>query len=97
MKDLRSPDGRDRIVRQNHGHGPDGIGAVRFRRAKVRDLGAAGEDDRVRFSSAILPAWARRTKSLDALLPSRALGASAHPIRSRASSSLSVILVQAAA
>lgn len=72
MKDLRLPDGRDRLVR--HGHGPErtiqtGIGPVGFRRAKVRDRGAGGEDDRVRFTSAILPAWARRTRSLDALLP----------------------------
>jgi putative transposase len=38
-------------------------------RVKVRDRGAASEAERVRFSSAILPRWARRTKSLDALLP----------------------------
>jgi putative transposase len=72
MKDLKLPDGRDRLVR--HGHGPErsiqtGIGSVSFRRAKVRDRGGEGAADRVRFSSAILPAWARRTKSLDALLP----------------------------
>jgi putative transposase len=72
MKDLKLPDGRDRLVR--HGHGPErsiqtGIGSVSFRRAKVRDRGGEGAADRVHFSSAILPAWARRTKSLDALLP----------------------------
>ena len=37
-------------------------------RVKIRDRGA-GEEERVRFSSAILPRWARRTRSLDALLP----------------------------
>jgi len=70
---LRAADGRKRIVR--HGHGPErnvqtGIGPVAVRRAKVRDRGGdetAGE--RIRFSSAILPKWARRSASLDALLP----------------------------
>ena len=68
MKDLTLPDGRERVVR--HGHGPErsiqtGIGPVAVRRAKVRDRGG----ERIRFTSAILPRWARRTKSLDALLP----------------------------
>ena len=70
-KDLKLPDGRDRIVR--HGHGPDrtiqtGVGPVEVRRAKVRDR-HVGREAKIRFSSAILPKWARRTKSLDALLP----------------------------
>src|SRR5262249_55767052 len=69
-KDLKLPDGRDRIVR--HGHGPQrsiqtGVGPVEVRRAKVRDRGDVGT--KIRFTSAILPKWARRTKSLDALLP----------------------------
>ena len=38
-------------------------------RAKIWDRGAAGDGERIRFSSAILPLWARRTRSLDALLP----------------------------
>jgi len=40
------------------------------RRAKLRDRGA-GENgaEGITFTSAILPRWARRTKSLDALLP----------------------------
>ena len=76
MKALKLADGRDRVVR--HGRGPGrtiqtGIGAVKVSRVKLRDRGAAeaaeaGEAP-VRFSSAILPKWARRTKSLDALLP----------------------------
>jgi putative transposase len=70
MKGLRLPDGRERVVR--HGHGPErlvqtGIGAVPVRRVKIRDRGADGE--RIRFTSAILPRWARRTRSLDAVLP----------------------------
>ena len=72
MKDLKLPDGRDRLVR--HGHGPErtiqtGIGPVEISRVKIRDRGAPGAGDRIRFSSAILPRWARRTKSLDAVLP----------------------------
>ena len=44
------------------------------RRPKVRDRGAGAADDpggteRIAFTSAILPRWARRTRSLDALLP----------------------------
>ena len=70
--DLRLPDGRPRLVR--HGHGPErqiqtGIGPVPVSRVKIRDRGAAVTEERVRFSSAILPRWARRTRSLDALLP----------------------------
>src|SRR5215207_8461493 len=72
MRDLKLPDGRDRLVR--HGRGPErtvqtGIGPVAVARVKIRDRGATGEADRVRFSSALLPRWARRTRSLDALLP----------------------------
>ena len=65
-KDLKLPDGRDRVVR--HGHGPQrtiqtGVGPVEVRRAKVRDRGEAGAAEKIRFSSSILPKWARRTKS----------------------------------
>ncbi len=45
------------------------IGPVEVSAVKMRDRGAAGDADRIRFSSAILPKWARRTRSLDALLP----------------------------
>ena len=72
VKDLKLADGRARVVR--HGYGPartiaSGIGPVEVARAKIRDRGAAGDSERIRFSSAILPLWARRTRSLDALLP----------------------------
>ena len=65
-------DGRRRLVR--HGHGPErqiltGIGSVPVRRAKVRDRGATDESERIRFRSNILPRFARRTRSLDAVLP----------------------------
>jgi len=72
MKGLKLADGRDRLVR--HGHGPErtiqtGIGPVEVERVKIRDRGVAADGERVRFTSAILPLWARRTRSLDALLP----------------------------
>jgi transposase-like protein len=67
------PDGRQRVVR--HGYGPErsvqtGIGALDVRRPKVRDRAMdQPEEGRARFTSNILPRWARRSKSLDALLP----------------------------
>jgi len=74
MRDERLPDGRTRLVR--HGHGPErtiqtGIGPVPVKRVKLRDRGAdeAAGGEKITFTSAILPKWARRTKSLDALLP----------------------------
>jgi putative transposase len=71
-KDLKLPDGRDRLVR--HGHGPErtiqtGIGPVTVQRVKVRDRAPGPAAERIRFTSALLPRWARRTTSLDALLP----------------------------
>ncbi len=72
MKGIQLPDGRDRLVR--HGHGPErqvqtGIGPVAVQRVRLRDRGAGEAGERIRFTSAILPRWARRTPSLDALLP----------------------------
>jgi putative transposase len=72
MRGVQLPDGRDRLVR--HGHGPErlvqtGIGAVAVQRVKLRDRGMTAAGERIRFTSAILPRWARRTRSLDALLP----------------------------
>ncbi|KZM47547.1 IS256 family transposase [Labrenzia sp. OB1] len=73
MAEERLADGRARVVR--HGHGPErmiqtGIGPVPVKRAKLRDRGPeASDQDRITFTSAIVPKWARRTKSLDALLP----------------------------
>jgi transposase-like protein len=69
---LELPDGRQRVVR--HGHDPvrpiqTGIGPVEVAKPKARDRGAATADERIRYASSILPKWARRTKSLDVLLP----------------------------
>lgn len=64
-------EGRRRVVR--HGHLPTreimtGIGPVAVRTPRVRDR--AGHDgERIRFSSAILPPYARRSKSLEVLIP----------------------------
>ena len=64
-------DGRQRLVR--HGHLPErkivtGIGPVAVRCPRVRDRASEGSD-RIRFSSAILPPYARRSKSLEVLIP----------------------------
>ena len=69
--DKRTDDGRHRLVR--HGHLPErsiitGIGAVEVCVPRVRDR-LSGTDDRIRFSSAILPPYARRSKSLEVLIP----------------------------
>jgi transposase-like protein len=72
MRGLQLPDGRERLVR--HGYGPErlvqtGIGPVPVRRVKLRDRGAGPVEERIRFTSAILPRWTRRSRSLEALLP----------------------------
>jgi putative transposase len=72
LAEERLPDGRQRVVK--HGHGPEreiqtGIGGLEVRRPKVRDRAEGPSETRVRFTSAILPRWARRSRSLDALLP----------------------------
>jgi transposase-like protein len=56
-----------------HGHLPEreivtGIGPVAVRCPRVRDRAADG-GERIRFSSAILPPYARRSKSLEVLIP----------------------------
>lgn len=68
---LQTDDGHQRLVR--HGHGPErsiltGLGPVPVRRAKLRDRGAT-DQDRIRFSSSLLPKFARRAPSVDAVLP----------------------------
>ena len=71
--DLKTADGHRRVVR--HGHLPErevmtGIGPVAVRQPRVRDREAGAEDPaRIRFSPAILPPYARRSKSLEMLIP----------------------------
>jgi transposase-like protein len=69
--DKLTDDGRQRLVR--HGHLPEreivtGIGPVAVRCPRVRDRVGEGSE-RIRFSSAILPPYARRSKSLEVLIP----------------------------
>ena len=69
--DQLTDDGRQRLVR--HGHLPEreivtGIGPVAVRCPRVRDRVGDGWE-RIRFSSAILPPYARRSKSLEVLIP----------------------------
>lgn len=71
--DHKTADERRRVVR--HGHLPEreimtGIGPVAVRQPRVRDqLAAADDPGRIRFTPAILPPYARRTKSLEMLIP----------------------------
>lgn len=63
-----------RVVR--HGHLPErevmtGIGPVGVRQPRVRDCGAADDAGRIRFTPAILPPYARRSRSLEVLVPPR--------------------------
>src|SRR3954451_10984114 len=65
-RDLKLADGRDRLVR--HCHGPERMiqtatGPVEVQRVKFRDRAAGPASERIRFSSALLPRWARRTAS----------------------------------
>jgi transposase-like protein len=69
--DKLTDDGRQRLVR--HGHLPEreimtGVGPVAVRCPRVRDRAGEGPE-RIRFSSAILPPYARRSKSLEVLIP----------------------------
>jgi putative transposase len=70
---FKTADGRARVVR--HGHLPErevmtGIGPVAVRQPRVRDRGADAENvGRIRFTPSILPPYARRSKSLEVLIP----------------------------
>src|ERR1700720_1792797 len=69
--DLKTATGQQRVVR--HGHLPEreimtGIGPVCVRQPRVRDREAT-EGERIRYSPSILPRYARRSKSLDVLIP----------------------------
>src|SRR5437763_1373481 len=70
--DLKTATGLRRVVR--HGHLPErevmtGIGPVGVRQPRVRDRGAADDSGRIRFTPAILPPYARRSRSLEVLIP----------------------------
>lgn len=66
----KTEDGHARLVR--HGHLPErevmtGIGPVPVKLPRVRDRGA--EVEKIRFTSAILPPYLRKAKSIEELLP----------------------------
>ena len=68
---LADAQGRRRLVR--NGHAPErriqtGIGPVEVRRPRVRDRGDGAEPP-IRFTSAVLPAYLRRTRNVEELLP----------------------------
>jgi putative transposase len=71
--DLTTAEGHRRVVR--HGHLPErevmtGIGPVGVRQPRIRDREAPADDPRrVRFTPSILPPYARRSKSIEMLLP----------------------------
>jgi len=71
--DLKTEAGLLRVVR--HGHLPEreimtGIGRVAVRQPRVRDREAGAADaGRIGFTPAILPPYARRSKSLEMLIP----------------------------
>jgi transposase-like protein len=71
--DLKTASGLSRMVR--HGHLPTrevmtGIGPVGVRQPRVRDRGVTAENvERIRFTPAILPPYARRSRSLEVLIP----------------------------
>ena len=70
---LATENGLQRVVR--HGHLPErevmtGIGPVRVRQPRIRDRGADARDpQRIRFTPTPLPPYARRTRSLEVVLP----------------------------
>src|SRR4051812_2187587 len=68
--------GRRRLVR--NGHAPErriqtGIGPLEVRRPKIRDRGSVADGEPIRFTSAVLPAYLRRTRNIEELLPWRYL------------------------
>jgi putative transposase len=71
-KDIRNDKGCQRIVR--NGYLPErqiqtGIGQVPVKAPRIRDRQPCSDKGRIRFASSILPAYLRRTKSIETLLP----------------------------
>lgn len=69
---LVDEEGRQRVVR--HGTLPErsimtGIGPVPVEMPRVRDRGADGDGDRIRFRSSLVPPYLRKSRSVEELLP----------------------------
>ena len=72
FKDITDETGCQRVVR--NGYLPEreiqtGIGQVPVKAPRIRDRQPNSGEGRIRFSSAILPPYLRRTKSIETLLP----------------------------
>jgi putative transposase len=70
--DLRDAGGHHRVVR--NGHLPprsvlSGAGPLEVQQPRIRDRAGKAATDRIRFTSAILPAYLRRSPAVDALIP----------------------------
>ena len=71
-KEITDDSGSQRVVR--NGYLPEreiqtGIGQVAVRAPRIRDRQPDSPKGRIRFNSAILPPYLRRTKSIETLLP----------------------------
>ena len=69
---LLDEQGRRRLVR--NGHAPErqiqtGIGPLGVRRPQLRARGGIASDEPIQFTSAVLPAYLRRARNLEELLP----------------------------
>jgi transposase-like protein len=70
--DLRGQDGQRMVVRNGHKDEREiqtGIGPVKVRQPRVNDRRTDENDQRIRFTSEILPPYLRRTKSIEELIP----------------------------
>lgn len=70
--DLRGADGKRLVVR--NGHMPErtiqtGLGDIAVKAPRVNDKRRDAEGNRIRFHSALLPAYLRRTKAIEELIP----------------------------
>jgi transposase-like protein len=71
-KEVIDEKGCQRIVRNGHRRErkiQTGIGQIPVRAPRARDRQPDSPEDRIRFTSAILPPYLRRTKSIETLLP----------------------------
>ena len=71
-KDIRDDKGCQRVVR--NGYLPErenqtGIGQIPVKVPRIRDRKPDQQKDRIKFTSAILPPYLRRTNSIETLLP----------------------------
>ena len=75
MKEYQSyrlSDGRHRVVR--HGYHQDreiqtGIGSVSVKVPRSKDRQSTSSEERIRFSSKLIPPYLRKSKSIEALIP----------------------------